>query len=315
MGEVQTVRGRVAAAEIGFTLPHEHTRCVLWQIPDRWDYWQLTGEEDLIADELGRFRDAGGSCLVDVTLHSIGRDAARLRRLSEATGLHLVMGCGWYRQAYYPAEARIGRRTVDDLAAELVREFHEGADGTAVRPGIIGEIGTDKPWLTGEEERVHRAAARAARATGMAVTTHAVMSEVGLAQLRVFEEEGLDPGRVVIGHADSYPSLDHYLGIIERGANLEFDFLGMSFTPVERHGEPRLIRLLLELLGRGHAGRILLSQDVCHDSQLKAYEGNGYVYLSETFLPRLRASGVDEATIRTMTVENPRRILTLAAAG
>ncbi|KRT60386.1 MAG: phosphotriesterase, phosphotriesterase-related protein [Chloroflexi bacterium CSP1-4] len=315
MGEVQTVRGRVAAAEIGFTLPHEHTRCVLWHIPNRWDYWQLTGEEDLIAGELGLFRDAGGSCVVDVTLQSIGRDAARLRRLSEATGLHLVMGCGWYRQAYYPAEARIGRRTVDDLAAELVREFHEGADGTDVRPGIIGEIGTDKPWMSGEEERVHRAAARAARATGMAVTTHAVMSGVGLAQLRVFDEEGLDPGRVVVGHADSNPSLDHYLGIIARGANLEFDFLGMSFTPVERHGEPRLIRLLLELLGRGHAERILLSQDVCHDSQLKAYEGNGYVYLSETFLPRLRASGVDEATIRTMTVENPRRILTLAAAG
>jgi len=315
MGEVQTVRGRVAAAEIGFTLPHEHTRCVLWQVPNRWDYWQLTGEEDLIAEELGLFRDAGGSCVVDVTLQSIGRDAARLRRLSEATGLHLVMGCGWYRQAYYPAEARIGRRTVDDLAAELVREFHEGADGTAVRPGIIGEIGTDKPWLTGEEERVHRAAARAARATGMAVTTHAVMSEVGLAQLRVYDEEGLDPGRVVIGHADSSPLLDYYVGIIERGANLEFDFLGMSFTPVERHGEPRLIRLLLELIGRGHAERILLSQDVCHDSQLKAYQGNGYVYLSETFLPRLRASGVDEATIRTMTVENPRRILILAAAG
>jgi len=315
MGEVQTVRGRVEAAEIGFTLPHEHTRCVLWHIPNRWDYWQLTGEEDLIAGELGLFRDAGGSCVVDVTLQSIGRDAARLRRLSEATGLHLVMGCGWYRQAYYPAEARIGRRTVDDLAAELVREFHEGADGTDVRPGIIGEIGTDKPWMSGEEERVHRAAARAARATGMAVTTHAVMSGVGLAQLRVFDEEGLDPGRVVVGHADSNPSLDHYLGIIARGANMEFDFLGMSFTPVERHGEPRLIRLLLELLGRGHAERILLSQDVCHDSQLKAYEGNGYVYLSETFLPRLRASGVDEATIRTMTVENPRRILTLAAAG
>jgi len=315
MGEVQTVRGRVEAAEIGFTLPHEHTRCVLWHIPNRWDYWQLTGEEDLIAGELGLFRDAGGSCVVDVTLQSIGRDAARLRRLSEATGLHLVMGCGWYRQAYYPAEARIGRRTVDDLAAELVREFHEGADGTDVRPGIIGEIGTDKPWMSGEEERVHRAAARAARATGMAVTTHAVMSGVGLAQLRVFDEEGLDPGRVVIGHADSSPRLDYYVGIIERGANLEFDFLGMSFTPVERHGEPRLIRLLLELIGRGHAERILLSQDVCHDSQLKAYQGNGYVYLSETFLPRLRASGVDEATIRTMTVENPRRILTLAAAG
>jgi phosphotriesterase-related protein len=313
VSEVQTVLGRVSAEEIGFTLPHEHTRCVLWQIGSRWDYWQLTGEEDVIAAELGRFRDAGGSCLVDVTLPSIGRDPARLRRLSEATGLHLVMGCGWYRGAYYPAEARIGRRAVDDLAAELIAEFDAGAEGTGVRPGIIGEIGTDKPWLSAEEERVHRAAARAARTTGMAVTTHAVMSDVGLAQLRVFEEEGLDPGRVIIGHADSYPRLDHYLAVIGRGANIEFDFLGMAFTPPERHGEPRLIGLLLDLLARGHVGRVLLSQDVCHDAQLKAYEGNGYVYLSETFLPRLRAAGVDEASLRTMTVDNPRRLLSLVA--
>ena len=312
MGEVQTVRGRIPAETLGTTLPHEHTRCVLWHIPNRWDYWQLTGDEGLITAELARFAAAGGSCLVDVTLDAIGRDPARLQRLAEASDLHLVMGCGWYRQAYYPPEARIGQRTVDDLADELVAEFRDGVRGTGVRPGIIGEIGTDKPWLTGEEERVHRAAARAARRTGMAVTTHAVMSDVGLAQLRVFEEEGLDPGRVVIGHADSYPEAAYHRAIVERGANLEFDFLGMAFTPVERHGEPRLMRLLLALLEAGHGDRILLSQDVCHDSQMAAYEGHGYTYLSETFLPRLRAAGVDETIVRTLTIENPRRILTLA---
>jgi phosphotriesterase-related protein len=296
------------------TLPHEHTRCILWHIPNRWDYWQLTGEEDLIVAELGAYRDAGGSCLVDVSLDAIGRDPARLRRLAEATGLHVVMGCGWYRQAYYPAEARIGQRTVDDMADELVAEFTDGVRGTGVRPGIVGELGTDKPWLTGEEERVFRAGARAARRTGMAVTTHAVLSDVGLAQLRVLEDEGLDPGRVVVGHADSYPDPAYHRAIIERGANLEFDFLGMRFTPVERHGEPRLIELLLELLEAGHAAHILLSQDVCHDSQLTAYEGNGYAYLATTFLPRLRAAGVDEGTIMQMTVDNPRRILTLAGS-
>jgi phosphotriesterase-related protein len=116
---------------------------------------------------------------------------------------------------------------------------------------------------------------------------------------------------VVIGHADSYPVLDHYLAIIERGANVEFDFLGMSFTPTERLGEDRVIELLCELLSRGHADRILLSQDVCHDSQLKRYGGNGYVYLVETFLPRLRAAGVSQDEITTMTVANPRRLLTI----
>ncbi len=315
MAHAQTVRGPVAPDALGFVLPHEHTGISLWQVPDRWDYWELTVDDALVVPELEAFRAAGGGTVVDLTLPGVGRDPERLRRYAETTGLNIVMGCGWYRTAYYPAEARIDRRTVDDLADELVREFEDGVAGTGIRPGIVGEIGTDKPWLSALEERVHRAAARAARRTGMAITTHGVLSPVGLAQLRVFEEEGADPGRVVIGHADSYPVLDHYLEIIRRGANLEFDFLGMSFTPMEVHGEGRIVELLAELVGRGHADRVLLSQDVCHNAQLRPYGGNGYVYLSEQFLPRLREAGVPEAAIRQMTVDNPARILTLAAPG
>jgi predicted metal-dependent phosphotriesterase family hydrolase len=311
VGYVQTVLGPIDPSDLGFTLPHEHTQTALWHIESRWDYWQLTRDEPVILAELERFRAAGGASLVDVTLPGIGRDPDWLVGIAKASGLNIVMGSGWYRTAHYPVEALIDRRTVDDLADELVREATQGVGEQGVRPGIIGEIGTDKPWVSPAEERVHRAAARAALRTGRSITTHAVMSTVGLAQLKILEEEGLDPQRVVVGHADSYPVLDHYLEVISRGASLEFDFLGMSFTPIERHGEDRLIELLLELLGRGHADRVLLSQDVCHDSQLKRYAGHGYVYLAETFLPRLRAAGVSDAEIDTMTVANPRRLLTI----
>ena len=312
---VQTVLGPVDPAELGFTLPHEHTAIALWHIPNRWDYWELTRDEAIIAAELAHFRNAGGTALVDLTLPGAGRDPAWLAGLAQATGLHLVMGGGWYRGAHYPAEALIDRRSVDDLADELVREAEEGIRvedrEVPVKPGILGEIGTDKPWLSAQEERVHRAVARASRRTGLAISTHAVMSDVGLAQLAVFEAEGADLSRVVIGHADSYPVLDHYLEIIRRGASIEFDFLGMSFTPMERHGEPKVIDLLLELLSRDHADRVLLSQDVCHNQQLRHYEGNGYTYLQEAFLPRLRARGVSEAEIDQLTILNPRRVLTI----
>jgi len=257
MAHVQTVLGPIEPDALGFTLPHEHTQIALWHIEGRWDYWQLTRDEPVILAELARFREAGGSGLVDLTLPGVGRDPAWLVGLASASHLHIVMGCGWYRSAYYPAEAGIDRRSTDDLADELIREATDGVGESGVRPGIIGEIGTDKPWVSPSEERVHRAAARASRATGLAITTHAVLSDVGLAQLRIFEEEGADPARVVIGHADSYPVLDHYLAIIERGANIEFDFLGMSFTPTERLGEDRVIELLCDLLARGHADRIL----------------------------------------------------------
>src|SRR5207253_2192111 len=105
------------------------------------------------------------------------------------------------------------------LADEIGRDATEGVGGSGVRAGIIGEIGTDKPWLSAQEERVHRAAARASRRTGLAITTHSVQSRVGLDQLSVFEAEGADLSRVVVGHADSNPMFDYHLAIVERGAS------------------------------------------------------------------------------------------------
>ena len=308
---VMTVSGPIPPDRVGFTLPHEHTGIYLWHVPGRWDYWELTPDELALADELTDFRRRGGSTLVDLTLPGVGRDPERLRRLATRSGVQLVMGCGWYRGAYYPAEARIDRRSVDDLAAELVAEFRDGVAGSGVRPGIIGEIGTDKPWVSALEERAHRAAARAALATGMALSTHAIASPVGLAQLRIFEDEGVDPARVVIGHADSYPVLDHYLAILDRGANLEFDFIGHRFA-TEEAAEPRLIELIVELLERGYGTQLLLSQDVSHNSQLKANGGFGFTYLQQHFLPNLRTAAVGEGEIVQMTTDNPRRILTVA---
>jgi phosphotriesterase-related protein len=307
---VQTVLGRIDPGELGWTLPHEHTAIALWHIANRWDYWELRRDEPVIVEELGAFRAAGGGALVDLTLDGVGRDPVWLAGLARATGIHIVMGSGWYRGAHYPAETQVDRRSVDSLADEIVRDVTDGVGESGIRAGIIGEIGTDKPWISAQEERVHRAAARAARRTGLAITTHAVQSTVGLDQLTVLEAEGADLSRVVIGHADSNPSLDYHLAIVERGATVEFDFLGMSFTALERHGEGRIIDILRELLSRGHVERILLSQDVCHDSQLRHYGGNGYTYLADTFLPRLRSAGVSDAEIRTITVDNPRRLLT-----
>jgi phosphotriesterase-related protein len=308
---VMTVSGPIPPEKLGFTLPHEHVGIALWHVERRWDYWELTPDDDLILEELRELRRRGGGTLVELTLDGVGRDPHRLRRLASATGLNIVMGAGWYRGAHYPAELLVERRTVDELAETIVREFENGVGDTGIRPGIIGEIGTDKPWVSPAEERVHRAAARASLRTGMAITTHGVQSPVGLAQLKIFTEEGVDPSRVVIGHADSYHDLDFYLRVLDAGANLEFDFLGHRFG-VEEHLEPRLVETIVELLEREYASQLLLSQDVCHNRQLKANGGFGYVYLHQHFLPTLRTAAVGEGEIRTMTIDNPARILTIA---
>lgn len=308
---VMTVTGPIPPERVGFTLPHEHTSSRAEIAARREQLFDFTSDPELILDELRDFHRRGGSCLVDLTNGGLGRDPLWLRDLSTRSGVLIVMGSGWYRESWYPPEARIDRRGVADLAAEIVAEVEHGVGDTGVRPGIIGEIGTDHGWVSAQEERVHRAAARAARDTGLAVTTHSLHSQVGLDQLRIFEDEGLDPARVIIGHADSVPSLDYYLAILDRGANVQFDFLGAPGNPVGEHGEPRLIEIVVELLERGFTDQLLLSHDVSANRQLKAYGGNGYTYLQQHFLPSLRTAAVAEGEIARMTIDNPRRILTV----
>ncbi len=308
---VQTVLGPVPASEIGFTLPHEHVYAQLSLIPGRYDYAGQIDNEDILVEELGEFTARGGSCLVDVTLPGIGRDVLRVAEVARRTGLHIVAGTGFYREPYYPPEARIDRRTVDSIADEMVREIEVGIDDTGIRAGIIGEIGADKSWVSAQEERVCRAAGRAQARTGAAITTHSVIGpRAGLDQLDLFVAEGADPHRVIIGHCDWIADLDYCQTIIDRGATVAFDAFGHP-DPYTRGLESMVLGFIQELLRRGHASQILLSQDVCGVVNLKRFGGAGYSYVQERVIPQLLDGGATEDHIRAITVENPRRLLAL----
>jgi phosphotriesterase-related protein len=308
-GRVQTISGLVDPESLGITLPHEHVYIRQWDIDGRFDYTGQIDDDELLLRELLAFKACGGQTIVDLTVRGIGRAPMRLRALAEQSGLTFVVGCGWYRQTYYPPGDEIDRRSVNELAAELTREITDGLDGTDIRPGIIGEVGTEKGWVSAQEERVHRAAARAQRASGLSITTHSIGAPVGMAQLDIFEEEGVDLRRVVIGHCDHPFSLrlDYLLALLDRGATIAFDSVGAKDKPIEE----RALEVLLDLLQRGFAAQVLLSHDVCKVLHLRAFGGMGYSYLLDTFVPRLRQAGVDDATINMLLVDNPRRVLTI----
>ena len=313
---VETVRGPIAPEELGFTLPHEHIYAKLSDRPLNAAlgyggmYGEVHIEESAIETEVTAFKEGGGSTIVELTLPGIGRQPERMKALSERTGVHVVMGCGWYREPYYPEADVIDQRSTDELAEVLISEIRDGVGDTGIKPGIVGEIGANNSWLTAQEERVHRAAARAALATGLAVTTHSPWSEIGLKQLKVLEEEGVDPNRVVIGHCCSYPVLDYYLELLRHGAYVQFDNIGQF--DIEGY-QDRVTALLLELLEQGHAERLMLSHDLWNIKAFAFAGGTGYTHLAEHYLPALRERGVDDATIRTMTIDNPRRVLTPVA--
>lgn len=301
MNQVMTVLGPVPAAELGITLTHEHLLLDLFQ------YFQphrefLVNDRALAAQELELYARAGGRTLVELTTPDIGRDPAGLAEIARETGVNIVMGCGRYREPFY--EPELWKRSTADVAQMLIDEIEQGIDG--VRPGIIGEIGTHDPWVSPVEERVFRASARAHKATGLTITLHANASAVGLRQLDVLAEEGVDLRRVVVGHCDTYPFSEYHRAVLERGAWVEFDTIRGSFDFETK----RQLDQLLLLINEGHIGRLLLSQDVCTNRFYTVYGGNGYAFLITEFVQQMLNAGLDREQIDTLLVENPRRMLT-----
>ena len=193
--KIHTVLGAIEPSALGRTLMHEHVFCDIYRVTGRLN--ELLNDEALAVEELAALRAAGGRALVEVTTPDLGRDPLALRRVAEATELHMIMGTGWYRQPFYPPE--IDALSTIELADMMIAELTDGVAGTGIRAGIIGEIGIHLDYATAQEERVLRAAARAQKATGAPITTHASMYPVGLAQLEILKDEGVDLNRVIIG--------------------------------------------------------------------------------------------------------------------
>jgi predicted metal-dependent phosphotriesterase family hydrolase len=298
---VMTVRGRVPVRQLGPTLMHEH---IFLNLMREHRATGLLQDFELMRNELQHFVDVGGRSVVECTSLGLGRRPAALRDISERTGLNIIMGTGFYREPYLD-HAWMDSRSVDDLAELIVQDLEVGTDGTEIRAGIIGEVGTDGAYPTAVEERSIRAAARAHRRTGVTISTHAARWPVGLAQLDLLAEEGVDPRGVIVGHVETVPSFDYHLELIRRGAWVQYD----SIRGQSPHDRRIRIERVVELLRLGHGDQLLLSHDVCNQTHLINGGGTGYSYIHTEFRADLRRAGVGDEEFEQLTITNPQRAL------
>ena len=321
MAQVMTVCGPISPDELGFVLPHEHIFIDLTAFPGGITLGGLDGIIDpvrhmeIMIEEVRAYQQAGGNSIVDVTCRNMGGDVRALKRVSETTGVHIVAGCGWYRESYMDHD--LYYRSTDELAEELIREIEQGLGDSGLRPGILGEIGIEYSHyhLSAKEERCLRAMAKAQRRTGLAITTHLPKAGVAFEVLDVLGEYGVPPDRVIVGHSDVYKDAAYHAALMDRGAYVQYDNIGSSLDAPR--GERELLDLIVKLVrgasskGRRYTQRILLSHDICYRSHLRHYQGRGFDYLATRFLPQLRERGLGDEEIHTMTVENPRRVLSV----
>jgi phosphotriesterase-related protein len=129
---------------------------------------------------------------------------------------------------------------------------------------------------------------------------------VGLRQLDLLAEEGVDPRRVIVGHCDTVPDPAYHLAVARRGAFVQFD----TIQGDNEYDTAVRVRYVRSLVAEGFADRVLLSQDVCLRSNLRAMGGPGYVYVVTGFRARLLEAGVPHELVERFLVANPRAALT-----
>lgn len=344
-GQAQTVLGPIAGDAMGITLPHEHLLIdfeVMFREPatgaerglsrqpvslanlgwvrhhfsSNLDNLQLL-DETVARDEALLFKHAGGQTFVDPTNRGLARDPLALARVARATGLNIIMGSGYYVAAAHPPG--MDTRTVDDIARELVTDLTVGVDGTGVRAGFIGEIGTTWPW-TDNEKKVVRAAVAAQRETGAALMIHPGRHErLPLAIVDFIRKEGADLERTIMCHIErTIADRGVLLELAATGVRLEYDLFGLetSYYPYnpafDMPNDGERMRQILFLIERGHLAQILMSHDIAYKHCLTKWGGFGYHHLLVNVIPRLRDRGADDRTIQTLLVDNPRRAFTYA---
>lgn len=329
-----TVSGPIDAAALGVVMPHEHLHCTasflcqgdpadrraMEEIPaDRlrvrpMDYVTNLDmrDEQTARSELERFRDAGGQTIVELTTPDTGRDIGALARLASASGVKVVAGTAFYIDAAHPAYVR--DESVNAIAQRLVRDIVDGIDGTRIRAGIIGEVGTGDPLCPGED-KVLRAAARAQLETGCPMNIHfaAGCREV-FHVIDVLRQAGLrDLSRVAISHMDVAIDIAQHRAVAEAGAYVEYDTFGHECYPDSRGNlmptDRDRVAALAQLDHWGLLERILVSQDVCFRTQWTRYGGKGYANLLTGAAALMDEAGLGPDKRHKLMVENPARLL------
>lgn len=315
MTDVQTVKGVVDAGDLGATLVHEHVFVLGEEYRVNYSEWD---EDARVADasrQLQELKELGIDTILDPTVLGLGRYIPRIQKVAEGTDLNIVVATGVYTYDDVPFQFHYtGPETLfggpEPMTELFLKDLREGIADTGVRAAFL-KCAIEEKGLTPGVERVMRAVGAASAETSAPVTVHThAGSESGLVAQRVLAEEGVDLGRVVIGHSGDSTDLDYLCKLADAGSYLGMDRFGIDvLLPFEQR-----VDTIVELCRRGYAEKVVIAHDASclidwfPEGLIPQAQPNwNFRHISEDVLPALRERGVSDADIHTILVDNPRR--------
>jgi len=340
---IQTVLGWIDNNEVTAALPHEHALSDLRPIVAPLDngvfydkvslsnYGELSrnpyavldnallDDKEAVIEEFERIIRCGFNLVADVTTADFGRRREYVLFLSELslkTGVHIVSGCGSYIDAAVSDDFK--SKSVDEMRNIIINDLTVGMEGTDIKAGVIGEIGSSKK-ISDAEYKFIEAAAQAQNETGFGMHIHACLfNREGLNALEYAVRCGANAEKININHVDVLLDEDYIMGILDRGAYAEFDDFGKEFYVDKKNRnllegsfarDTERVQLIKKLVDKGYGKQILISNDVCLKSMLHRYGGWGYDHIGENIVSMMDDFGIAKKDIDTIIKDNPVRFL------
>jgi phosphotriesterase-related protein len=308
MATIPSATGPLDTADLGFTYMHEHvivgTPGLYQSYPELWQPERFMAQA---VQRLSAARERGVRTMVDLTPADFHRDVRFVQEAARRSGMQIVVATG----IYWRSTPFFDGHPLEELVPLLVKDITEGIQGTEIRAAIL-KAATDEPGVTPQNEKALRAIARAHRQTGVPISTHTnARLESGTKQQDVFESEGVDLSRVIIGHSGDTDDLDYLKRLMDRGSTIGMDRFGLDrMLPFEKR-----VATVAALCREGFAERIVLSHDAAcifdwaPEERLREFAPNWHFrHIVDDVLPALREQGVSQAQIDQMTIGNPRAI-------
>lgn len=317
MATIETLNGPLDTAKLGTVLMHEHVFNITAEIQiahPGFNGWDPEVEVPKAREELRGVKAAGIDTIVELSPIGLGRSLDLIRPACEGTGLNVVLATGLYTYDVLPRPWHFsGPGTLldgDEPLDELMRaDLRDGIEGSGIRPGIL-KCAIDAAGLTEHVERVVRSVCRIHRESGAPICIHtAAQHERGLDALRVLEEEGVDPARVMLAHCGDTTEFGYLERLAASGALLGMDRFGLDILlPFEDR-----VSTVVAMCERGHAGSMILSQDAnCFSDwfppglEAQVSPNWHFLHVLQDVVPALLERGVSQEDVDLMLRRNPR---------
>lgn len=298
---IMGVNGWIPASGLGYCLTHEHVMVDFIEAgkisKDRYDVEEVYRTALPFLNDL---RKAGCATMFECTPAYLGWDVHLLQRLASGASLQMVTNTGYYgasKEKHLPAHAYA--ETAEQLSARWVREYEEGIEGTAVRPGFI-KLAADRGPLTAVQRKLIHAGAMAHMKTGLTIAVHSGDGAAAREELQIIRGHGVAPAAFVWIHAQNETDFSIFREMAEAGAWVEFDAL-----KTDNHDQ--YLRFLRYMKDHRLLHKVLLSQD--SGWYYVGDPGGGpyrpYTEIFNAFIPLLLRNGFSRQDVEQVLMLNP----------